>query len=164
MTPRLTVFACGNTSRGDDALGPCLLRRLETELFPHVTAIEDFQLQIEHTLDMEGAALTLFLDAGAGTPAPIAFYEVEPRVLGAAATHALEPAALLDVYRSAVGKPPPPAFVLCVRGEHFGLGEGISEAAAERLEAAWPFLRDLCAHPDVDRWRRLAAEFAVPAD
>jgi hydrogenase maturation protease len=164
MTPRLAVFACGNTSRGDDALGPRLLRRLEAEQFPHVVTIEDSQLQIEHALDMDDAGLTLFLDAGVGTSAPITFHEVEPRAAGAAATHALEPAALLDVYCNALGKPPPAAFVLCVRGESFALGEGMSKAAVERLEVAWPFLRDLCAHPDVQRWRHLAAEFAVSAD
>jgi hydrogenase maturation protease len=164
MMPRLAVFACGNTSRGDDALGPCLLRRLEAEQFPHVVTIEDFQLQIEHTLDMDDAGLTLFIDAGVGTPAPITFHEAEPRAAAAAATHALEPATLLDVYRNALGKPPPAAFVLCVRGESFGLGEGMSKAAADRLEVAWPFLRDLCVHPDVQRWRHLAAGFSASAD
>jgi hydrogenase maturation protease len=164
MMPSLAVFACGNTSRGDDALGPCLLRRLEAEQFLHVVTVEDFQLQIEHALDMDGAGLALFLDAGVGTPAPITFHEVEPRAAVAAATHALEPAALLDAYRNALGKPPPAAFVLCVRGESFGLGEGMSKAAAERLEVAWLFLRDLCAHPDPERWRRLAAGFAISAD
>lgn len=161
MTPRLVVLACGNTSRGDDALGPRLLERLSAERFAHVTTIEDFQLQVEHVLDLDGADLALFLDAGIGTPAPITFAEVRPRDADAAVTHALEPAALLGVYRKAMGRPPPPAFVLCVRGESFALGECMTAAAVERLEAAWPFLRDLCVNPDAERWRRLAADFAV---
>lgn len=164
MTPSVVVFACGNISRGDDALGPCLLQRLAAERLAHVTTIEDFQLQIEHVLDMRDAALALFLDAAAGGGVPIGFYEVRSRAITSAATHALEPAALLDVYRKALGHPPPPAFVLSVCGENFGLGERMSDAMLERLEVAWPIVRDLCAHPDIDRWRCLAAKFAITAD
>jgi hypothetical protein len=31
---------------------------------------EDFRLQIEHALDLEGTEAALFLDAGKGTPPP----------------------------------------------------------------------------------------------
>jgi exonuclease VII small subunit len=33
--------------------------------------------------------------------------------------------------------------VLCVRGEAFELGEGLSEAASRHLEAAWQQVRQL---------------------
>jgi hydrogenase maturation protease len=164
MNARLVVFACGNTSRSDDALGPRLLERVAQQQFAGVVTIEDFQLQIEHALDLRDADLALFVDAATGGAAPIVFYEVTSRAPVAAATHALEPAGVLDVYRHAVGGEPPPAFVLSVRGDDFRLRDGMSELATERLEAAWPFLRDLCAQPDAMRWRRLAAEFSVSAD
>jgi Ni,Fe-hydrogenase maturation factor len=49
------VLGCGNPSRGDDALGPALLDRVEEWLRLHpdrrVVALGDFQLQVEHTLD-----------------------------------------------------------------------------------------------------------------
>ena len=54
---------------GDDGLGPLLLGRVVAARWPEVTTIEDFQLQIEHALDLEGAEAALFLDAGKGTPA-----------------------------------------------------------------------------------------------
>ena len=56
-------------------------------------------------------------------------------------THALAPEAVLDVYVRALGKAPPAAFTLCVRGEQFELGQGLSAEASERLEAAWASLR-----------------------
>lgn len=57
------------------------------------------------------------------------------------------------VYRQARGQDPPPAFTLCARGEQFGLGEPMSAVATERLEAAKGLVRELCAGPDVARWR-----------
>ncbi len=50
---RLVVFGWGNEARGDDALGPLLLRRIAAMRAPDVETIEDYQLQIEHALDLE---------------------------------------------------------------------------------------------------------------
>lgn len=165
MSERLAVFACGNSTRGDDALGLELLARVEAARFPGVLTFEDFQLQIEHVLDMERAPLALFLDAGTDALAPISFFEVNARMASASpSTHALEPADLLAVYIRALGRAPPPAFVLCVRGENFAIGEGMTAVAQRRLDAAWPFLRDLCSHPDVHRWRGLVPTFEIGTD
>ena len=114
---RLVVFGWGNDARGDDGLGPLLLQRVARGAWPDVRAIEDFQLQIEHALDLDGAELALFLDAGRDTPAPFTFGEIEPARVATPTTHALAPEAVLDVYARALGRAPPPAFTLCVRGE-----------------------------------------------
>ena len=119
-------------------------------------AIEDFQLQIEHALDLDGADLALFLDAGKDTPAPFAFREITPRRDVSHTTHALAPEAVLDVYVRALGKAPPPAFTLCVRGERFELGEGLSGEARERLELAWAFVQELMRDRTLAAWRRAA--------
>ena len=155
----LVVFAVGNPSRGDDALGPLLLQRLEAAHLPGVVTVEDFQLQIEHAVDLQGRQLALFIDAGQGTPAPFDFTPVQPSFNPAHTSHALSPGDVLAVYGQAFGTPPPPAFVLCVRGQHFELGEGLSVPAQVHLEAAWEFLRDLCAHPDAAAW---AARHPLP--
>lgn len=157
----VVVFAVGNPSRGDDALGPILAERLWDELENRGLAggfelVEDFQLQVEHALDLEGRALALFIDAGTGTPGPIDF-----RCLTAAqgyghTTHALAPKAVLQVFRQTMAAEPPPAFVLAVRGESFELGEGLSAAALANMEAALQFLLELSADPHADAWERTA--------
>ena len=76
---RLVVFGWGNDARGDDGLGPLLLARVAGARWPDVTTIEDFQLQIEHALDLEGADMALFLDASVSAPPPFAFREIEMR-------------------------------------------------------------------------------------
>lgn len=151
---RLVVFGWGNESRGDDGLGPALLRRV-AQAWPAAVCIEDYQLQIEHALDLDGADLALFLDAGKDTPAPFSFSAVEPCEGMAHTSHALSPRQVLEVFRKVRGHAPPPAFQLCVRGERFELGEDLSDEARGRLEAAWRFLQALTPANEGD-WRKRA--------
>jgi hydrogenase maturation protease len=95
---RLVVFGWGNDARGDDGLGPLLLARVARAAWADVTTVEDFQLQIEHALDLDGAEAALFLDAGKDTPAPFSFAEIGPERDESHTTHALAPEAVLDVY------------------------------------------------------------------
>lgn len=156
---RLVVFGWGNESRGDDGLGPLLLRRFAQADWPNAVAIEDYQLQIEHALDLEGADRALFVDAGKDTPAPFVFREIAPRPGFTHTTHALAPEAVLDVYTQVRGGPPPPAFLICVRGESFELGEGLSNVGAARLEGVWRFMCELMCEPSLEAWRRRRLEF-----
>jgi hydrogenase maturation protease len=153
---RLVVFGWGNDARGDDGLGPLLLERIARAAWPDVRTIEDFQLQIEHALDLDGAEAALFLDAGRDTPAPFAFAEIRPKRGESHTTHALAPEAVLDVYARSLRRLPPPAFMLSMRGESFELGEWLSAEARERLEAAWAFVQELMAERSVEHWRRKA--------
>jgi hydrogenase maturation protease len=152
-TMRLVVLGWGNESRGDDGLGPALTRRIEALGLAHVTTIEDFQLQLEHAVDLDGADLALFLDASVAAPAPFAFTETGPRAGLTHTSHAMVPEAVLDVFSRVMGRTPPPAFVLAVRGDAFELGTGLGEAATARLEAAWAFVRPLIEAPDLAAWR-----------
>ena len=105
---RLVVFGWGNDARGDDGLGPLLLARVARAAWPDVTTVEDFQLQIEHALDLDGAEAALFVDAGKDTPAPFRFTEIGPDRGESHTTHALAPEAVLDVYARSLRRPPPP--------------------------------------------------------
>ncbi|HUW39121.1 MAG TPA: hydrogenase maturation protease [Rhodocyclaceae bacterium] len=169
MQAGTVIFSAGNRSRGDDALGPLLLERLAAWLVAEYRdaefeLIDDYQLQIEHALDLQGRRLALFIDAGCRTPAPLEFYAIAPApVAAASSTHALSPQAVLDVYRQIALGDPPPSFVLCVRGERFELGAGLSPSAERHMEAAWRQLTLLCAQPDAARWRAMAkAPINVP--
>lgn len=160
MTAPVVIFAVGNPSRGDDAIGPECCGRLERwleneNLGEQFELIEDFQLQIEHALDLQGRELALFIDAGINTPAPYTFQHIEPASGTAPTTHQLPPAAVLQVYRQTEGREPPPAFVLCVRGEQFALGEPLSAAAESHLDGAFEILQRLCRQASLQSWKRL---------
>ncbi len=148
MTAPIVVFAVGNPSRGDDAIGPGLCARLEKwlareGLSERAELIEDFQLNIEHALDLAGRELALFIDAGENTPAPYVFEQIYPAAIPSHSTHALPPQAVLQVFRQTEGREPPPSFVLCVRGECFELGEGLSAEALDRMDEAMNRLEQL---------------------
>jgi hydrogenase maturation protease len=136
------VFAYGNPSRGDDAVGPEFARRLEAARAGEVLAgalevLTDFQLQVEHALDVRGRTRVYFVDATAGAAAP--GFEVRP-VLPARdatfSTHLLSPGAVLHTCLEVLGEPPPEAFVIAIRGERFELGEAMSAAAEKNLADA----------------------------
>lgn len=146
------VFAWGNPGRGDDALGPALIERLEAALPGHpewgdVTLLTDFQLQPEHALDLEGRAGVLLVDAGVSCLAPFEFARLHPAPEIGYTTHAMSPAALLQVFSQITGREPPPAFLLTVRGTSFELGEPLSDAARNNLEAALVFIAQWLTEP-----------------
>jgi len=133
----ILVLAVGNPSRGDDAVGPALAARIEEARLPGVEVIVEYQLQVENALDLVDRKRVIFVDAGTGTPAPFELRRVHAAAEFLHTSHALSPGAVLATYRRVTGHEPPEAWVLCVRGESFELGEGFSAAAQEHLEAAW---------------------------
>lgn len=157
MTTAVVIFAVGNPSRGDDALGPMLLARIsdwlagsdQAEMFE---LVEDFQLQIEHALDLQGRDLALFIDAGSQTPVPFHFGPTQAVDRIGHSTHALMPGSVLQVFRDTEGGEPPPAFTLCVAGKAFELGEPLSQKAESHLTAAFDFVRELLENPDPAYW------------
>jgi len=134
----LLVFGWGNLSRGDDALGPLCIEHLRDLRMPaaRVEYLDDYQLQIEHALDLVGRQRVLFVDASLSCRAP---FEVTPlRAVQDASftTHALSPQALMQVFRDLRGEEPPPCTLLAIRGECFELGEPPSVGALDHLAAA----------------------------
>jgi len=142
--PPLLVLAVGNPSRGDDAIGPALAVRIEEARLPDVEVIVEFQLQVENALDLAGRERVIFIDAGTGTPEPFELRRVEAAAEFLHTSHALSPEAVLATYRRVTGEEPPEAWLLCVRGESFELGDALSAAAGEHLAAAWAILREFC--------------------
>jgi hydrogenase maturation protease len=151
---RLVILACGNPSRGDDALGPELVHLLEKHYFNRddIELIEDFQLQIEHALDLEGRELVLFIDASVSCSSPLSFTRLYPQRDMTYSSHALHPAAVLQVYQEIKKQPPPPSFLLAIRGEQFELGHPLSAMAVAHLSVAFEHVKQLCDRIDLDFW------------
>jgi hydrogenase maturation protease len=164
--PRVVILGCGNPSRGDDALGPALMTRVETWIQAHpdrpVTAVEDFQLQVEHTLDLQGRDLALFVDATASGHESVVLHRVEPAVDFSFTSHALSPPALLQSFVTLERGTAPPAFSLAVRGYSFGLGQALSPQAAQSLDAAWVLLERMLESPSKKNWEGLCTPDASP--
>ena len=136
MTAPILVFGWGNPSRGDDALGPLFIDHIAALQLPGVECLTDFQLQVEHALDLENRKRILFIDASIDATGPFAVTVLEAARDASFTTHAMTPEAVMHVYVELHDEPPPPCTLLAIRGERFELGEAISPAAATHLDAA----------------------------
>ena len=136
MTTPTLIFGWGNPSRGDDALGPLFVERIGALQHPAVDCLTDFQLQVEHALDLKGRQRVLFVDASLEASAPFDIVPILPDKDASFTTHAMTPQAILHTYTQLEGQPPPPCWLLAIRGESFELGESLSLAAEQNLAAA----------------------------
>lgn len=140
MSAPVLVFGYGNPSRGDDALGPEFVRRLEEQLAPQidrgeVELLTDYQLQIEHALDLRGRQRVFFVDASASGP-DFEVLPVKAEHDESFTTHLLSPQAVLHTFEAIEQAPAPPAWTIAIRGEHFELGAPMSAAAQQHLDGA----------------------------
>ena len=158
MTKPVLVFGYGNLSRGDDALGPLLLERINDVC--NLDAIEiltDFQLQVEHALDLENRKLVLFIDASVSCKSAFEFFQLQPAKDKSYTTHAMSPAAVLQVYLTVRKKNPPPCYLLTIQGVSFELGDSLSLQAESNLLLAVQFTQKLLNNTDVVFWNQHVA-------
>lgn len=144
LVPPLLVLAWGNPSRGDDALGPLLAERLQAHAqsaqpVGGVEVLTDFQLQVEHALDLVGRERVLFVDAAQDLAEPFVVRPLRPARGAGIGSHALAPEAVLQVYEDLHGRAAPPATLLAIRASAFGLGTGPGAAALDDLDRAFPW-------------------------
>lgn len=142
---RWLVFGVGNPSRGDDALGPQLIERLEQwvagagELPVALTLLTDFQWQVEHALDLEGVDLALFADASVSANPPFQARRLTARFDAAHSTHALSPESVLAV-AELLGQRLPESWLLSLPGHDFALGAPLSGASRACCDAALDYV------------------------
>jgi hydrogenase maturation protease len=148
------IFTWGNPSRGDDALGPRIYDRLLQQPVVDIDLLTDFQLQIEHAVDLENRRRVLFVDASTSATPPYVFYRLQARQDASYSTHAVSPQSLLAIYEKINHQPAPPAYMLSVRGYHFDLGAELSNTASDNLIQATSFIAELVDKTTAD-WNRL---------
>lgn len=136
MTAPVLIFGWGNPSRGDDALGPLFVERIQAMNLPGVECLTDFQLQVEHALDLLDRERILFIDASVDIDTPYRYRRLSPARDATFSTHAITPESVMQVYVDLHDDDPPPCDLLAIRGTSFELGESLSPAATSALEAA----------------------------
>ena len=155
------IFTWGNPSRGDDAIEPRIYDLLQEKAYDAVELLTDFQLQVEHAVDLEDRDRILFVDASASGQEPFEFYELHAESDNSYTTHALSPSSLLSVFTQVNHTDPPPAFMLSVRGYSFELGESLSAQAQENIVQAVTRIEALLALDNAVAWREKCDEATV---
>lgn len=142
------LLAWGNRSRGDDALGPLLLDRIQHWLRQQpaarhaaVECLEDQQLQVEHLLDLRGRRTVLLIDAMVGLQAAFSTMPLTPGRDSSFTSHALSPQALLQAHQDVLGEAPPPCLLLGLRAARFSLDSPPTPRALADLDLAETWLR-----------------------
>jgi hydrogenase maturation protease len=153
MIKPILIFGYGNLSRGDDALGPLLLDYIESHCdLTEIELLTDFQLQIEHALDLEHRSLVLFVDASVACINSFDFSQLSAARDKSYTTHAMSPAAVLAVYVSIKKQTPPPSFLMSIKAESMELGEGLSCAAENNFQQACLVIKELLRQPNLNHW------------
>jgi len=149
----LLVIGIGNPSRGDDALGLLAAEHIAALGLAGVEVLTDFQLQVEHALDLLGRQRVLFIDASAALDDAYALAPLAAARDASLTTHALAPPAVLYCHEQLIG-PAPPCWLLAIRGQSFELGAELSAQAAAALTAALAAIRP---------WLQAPSTSALPA-
>lgn len=155
MNKPVLIFTYGNLSRGDDALGPLLYERLKDKIDSDtIEILTDFQLQIEHALDLEDRQLVLFVDASVIGKTAFNFSKLQADKDNSYTTHAMNPSAILQVYKTIKQSPPPPCFLLSIKGLSFKLGDSLTEQAKNNLQKAEIFAERLLNKHELTFWNQ----------
>lgn len=148
---KILVYGYGNPGRRDDALGVEFVEKLEklsaevgTE---HLHFDCNYQLNIEDAVDLPEYDLVVFADATTEDIPDFRVSRIEPSPETEFTMHAVSPAFVLDVCRRFYG-PPPPAYLIHIKGYEWDLREGCTAEAKRNLERSaehvWNVISDPC--------------------
>jgi hydrogenase maturation protease len=135
------VVGIGNRLRGDDGAGPAVAERVREQLGDGVLVVEH-DGEPAALLDLlSRARVAVLVDAAQqGTP-PGTCTRIDagagplPAAIGAVSTHGVGLAEAIELGR-ALGRLPPALDVVCVEGDSYGIGDGLSPAVAAAIGPA----------------------------
>lgn len=158
MVPEpVLLFAYGNISRGDDALAPLLVEQIQQQGITHVSGhplkfLTDYQMQIEHVMDLKGCERVLLVDADVSLDKAFCFYPVTERLESLYTTHGMSPSTLLHTFELVFKEKSPVTSMLAIQGISFELGDDLSDRAVVNLKQAVEFLGSILSEKDFILW------------
>ena len=144
----MQLIGYGNPGRCDDGLGPAFAARIEARGLPGLDVFTDYQLTVDHALQIASADEVVFVDALMKVDAPFRFGALEPAMSHDLSSHSLSPASVLAL-AATLFDARPKAFVLGISGVEFGeVREGLSGTAEENLRQAEDFFVEWFESPE----------------
>ena len=144
MSPQVLVLGIGNPLRGDDGIGPRVIKALNRRGLPEgATALDAGTGGLDLLQILEGWKRAIIIDAADVGREPgqfVRFTPDEARFVGSQDATSLHNAGLAEVLTltDAVGQPLPEMVIFGVQPEKIGWGEGLSPT----VETALPALVD----------------------
>lgn len=134
------IVGYGNTLRRDDGLGVALAEAVAAENLPGVSVLTCHQLAPELAEPVSRAAAVVFVDAAVSEAGPVRLRRLRPTTSAPVGSHECSPESILGLARTLYGRVPP-AWLLPLPGEDFGLGEGLSARGSRSLFQGLEVLR-----------------------
>ena len=131
----ILVIGYGNTLRRDDGIGPWIAEEIASRRIPGVEVMTPIQLTVELAEPISRADAVVFIDARMGQLEPVVVTPLTATANGESWTHLVSPASLLALASLVYGRIPP-AHLVSVAGDDFGVGEELSSAAEEHCREA----------------------------
>ncbi len=135
----LLVFGCGNPGRTDDGVGAWLGERIEELGLANTIVETPMQLNLEDAAAIAGREAVLFIDADIAARTPYVFRRARAAGHIEFTSHTMSPETVLAVCAEYFS-PPPPAWILGIRGFDFGFGEGLTPDARANAGEALEFI------------------------
>lgn len=140
----LLVYGYGNPGRQDDGIGVQLVEELEAwarrKKIRGLVCDTNYQLNAEDALAVAGSRAVVFVDAARAGRPPFEFGPLKPQKDISFSTHAMPPESVLALARELYG-PPPPAWILAIRGYEWEPAAAPTPAALANRTAAAEFLQ-----------------------
>jgi hydrogenase maturation protease len=137
----ILVIGYGNPGRQDDGLGPALANAIDQLGLPNVTAYDNYQLNIEDSVEVAEHDFVWFVDAARSGVAPYSVSSLAPAGKVEFTSHIMHPQTVLAIAQQCYGKAPA-AFLLGIRGYEFEFLEALTPAATANLDAALAMLME----------------------
>ncbi|MCC5932020.1 MAG: hydrogenase maturation protease [Cyclobacteriaceae bacterium] len=135
---RILLYGYGNPSRGDDALGPALVERLQNTFADKLDYRVSMQLSIEDALNIAGYDTVIFADASRVVDSDYGLVKLQASSQVSFSMHAITPAYVLHLCNKYMSESPE-CYALHLKGFQWELGQPLSERASCALEGAYRF-------------------------
>lgn len=143
---RILVYGYGNPGRQDDGLGIALTNKLESWAVENdlneIRFDNNYQLNIEDAEAISNQDLVIFADASEEDIPDFCLSVVDGTSKVAFTTHAASPGYILNLCQELFQKDPL-VLLLHIKGYEWEFKEGLSLRAAENLEHAFEYMKDI---------------------
>lgn len=136
---RILLYGYGNLARGDDALGPALVEKVQSTMDDKLDYRVSMQLSIEDALNIAGYDKVIFADASRVVRSDYAIEKIQSSAQVSFSMHAISPAYVMHLCNTYMCESPE-CYVLHIRGSQWELGQPMSEEASFALESACRFV------------------------
>jgi hydrogenase maturation protease len=136
---RILLYGYGNPARGDDALGPTLVERVQNTMAAKIDYLVSMQLSIEDALNIAGYDMVIFADASKVVQSDFVMEKIQASAQVSFSMHAISPAYVMHLCKTYMSESPE-IYVLHLKGFQWELGQPLSEGASSALESACRFV------------------------